>query len=224
LSALAERAVQQRPRRRERCSSCGTAGRFGQLICLGCGERMALKPRGGPNRRPVLAVAAILVAVGAAAAVMIVEGVDGGAPAATPIERPAAIDRAAVARAEARARELRRAERRARRARLAAAAGAWPAGRDGYTVVLSNTGDRGSAEAFARTVSDGGVKAGVIDANEHANLGSDLFLVFAGVYGDEAKAAATAARLAETYPGAYPQYVQAATGASSGRPAQQRSP
>jgi hypothetical protein len=223
LNAVAERGA-YRPRRRERCASCGAPGRFGQLICLGCGERMALRPRGGPSRRPVLAAGVTLLAIVAAAVVMIVEGVGRDpAPATGGTESPAALDRAAAERTAAEARARKRAER-ARRERLAAAAGAWPAGRDGYTVVLSNTGDRGSAEAFARTVSDGGVKAGVIESDRHANLGSDLFLVFAGVYGDEAKAAAAAARLAESYPGAYPQYVEAARGASSGRPAPQQSP
>jgi hypothetical protein len=223
LNAVAERGP-YRPRRRERCGSCGAAGRFGQLICLDCGERMALRPHGGPSRRPVLVAGITLLAIGAVAVVMIVEGVGRDpAPATSVAERPAALDRAAAERTAAEARARRRAER-VRRERLALAAGAWPAGRDAYTVVLSTAGDRASAEAFARTVSDGGVKAGVIESDRHADLGTGLFLVFAGVYGDEAKAAAEAAELAEAYPGAYPQYVEAAKGASSGRPAPQQSP
>ena len=209
MSAVAERAAPTRPRRRECCPACGTPGRFGQLICLGCGERMALSPRGAPSRRPFLIVAGLMIATGIAALVMVIEGI-GTRDDTRPVSdtRTAAEERA-LDRAAERADRRRRIEARARRQRLAAAAGTWPAQRSAFTVVLANTGDRGSASTFAKTVTNAGDDAGVIASNNHPNLGSNLFMVFSGLYESESEAALAAARLGESYQGAYPQYVEA---------------
>jgi hypothetical protein len=213
-------------RGRERCSSCGSTGRAGQLICLTCGERMALRPRGGaPRLRPAVVAGAAIVVTAGAAVGMVIEGVGGrDQPRAASLSPPAAVaasptlDRARVQAAK------RRGEERTRRA-LAEAADTWPAGRSGYTVVLLNTGDRAAARRFARSVSGGGENAGVITGRDHPNLAGGLFLVYAGTYKDQAGAAGAAARLGESYPGAYAEFVQAGSkGSSSGRPAPPQSP
>lgn len=209
MNAVAGQAP-YRPRRRERCESCGAPGRFGQLICLGCGERMALEPRGGPSRTPFLVVAALMVATGAVALLMVVEGIGTreGTLSASETQTPTAAESPSLDRAAAQSGK-RRTEERARRAILAAAGGAWPAGQAGYTVVLANTGDLASAESFASTVSNAGDDAGVIVSEDHPNLGAGLFVVFAGVYSTEQEAGMAAARLGESYSGAYTQYVEA---------------
>jgi hypothetical protein len=225
VNAVAERSGFL-SRGRDRCSTCGSTGRAGQLICLTCGERMALRPRGGARRlRPAaIAGAAIVVTAGAAVGVVI-DGVGGrDQPRAASLSRPAAVAPSpALDRAHAQATK-RRGEERTRRA-LAEAAGGWPASRSGYTVVLVNTGDRGGAERFAASVSGGGENAGVISGDAHPNLAAGLFLVYVGTYDDQAGAAAAAARLGESYPGAYAEFVEAgARGSNSGRPAAPQSP
>jgi hypothetical protein len=217
VSAVAARG-RARPRGMDRCTACGASGRRGQLICLGCGERMALRHRDAPGWRPAAFAAAALVLAAGSAVGLVIGAANGGREGA-PSADSRASERAADARERARAEAERRVKReRARRAR-AQAVGDWPAGRSGYTVVLLNTGDRASAERFARGLTEAGEDAGVLSAEDHPNLGGALFLAFAGVYSDEAEAAAAATRLRESYPGAYPQFVEAATGSSSGRPA-----
>ena len=83
-----------------------------------------------------------------------------------------------------------------------------------------NTGDRLAAERFARTVSGGGEDAGVLAGADHPNLAAGLFLVYAGTYHDQARAIGAAARLGESYPGAYAEFVEA--GSSRKRSARPR--
>jgi sporulation related protein len=207
VTAVAERG-RLAPREMERCSACGAGGPSGQLICLDCGEPMALRPRRrGPRLRPATAALVATVLTAGVAVGLAIDGVnDGGRPA-----EPAARARPGAAPPpdiDRRAQATKRREERKRRA-LAEAAGAWPASRSGYTVVVANTGDRGSAERFARSLTSAGENAGVIASDEHPNLGEDLFLVYVGSYDGQVSAAAAAARLGESHPGAYPQFVQA---------------
>jgi hypothetical protein len=208
------------PRGRERCPDCGSTGRDGQLICLDCGARRALRPQ-RRSRRPHPAIVALvaIVVVGGAAVGLVIAGMDDGKPNPGATPAASAPSPGASEKANADAARLRR-EARARRA--AAAGGAWPAGRGGYTVVLANMGDRASAEQLAKTVTDGGERAGVIAADEHPNLGGGLFLVYSGRYDDEAAATQAAARLGAAHQGAYPQFIQ--SGSSTDRPAASQSP
>jgi len=220
VNAVAERST-YRLRKRELCSSCGASGRFGQLICLGCGERMALRHR-SPSRRPFIVAAAVIAVTGAAALAMVIEGIGRDEAPAGSAAQPAVTPDPQVTEREAAEAGRRRSAARARRATLAA--GGWPATQSAFTVVLLNTGDRASAERFARTVSAAGDDAGVIKSDDHPGLGTGLFIVFAGTYDDEAEAGAAAARLGESYSGAYTQFVEAPKAASSGEPARPPSP
>jgi hypothetical protein len=87
-------------------------------------------------------------------------------------------------------------------------AGDWPAGREGWTVVLVNTDTEASARSYAQSVEESGVEAGVLSAAEHPNLGGDLWLVFSGVYDDQLEAGNAAAELQAQFGAAYPQLVQ----------------
>jgi hypothetical protein len=104
--------------------------------------------------------------------------------------------------------DLRRQSAAAARRQLARSAGTWPAGREGWTVVLVNTGDEASARSFAQSVEESGVEAGVLSTAEHPNIGGDLWLVFSGVYDDQAEAGEAAVELEAQFGAAYPQFVQ----------------
>ena len=213
------------PRGRERLPDCGSTGRAGQLICLDCGERRALRPRRRSRRPHPAAIALVAIVVTAGASVgLVIDGVNDGRPRAEAgaAEAPTAVTAPAVDRARAQATK-RRGEELTRRT-LAEASGAWPAGRSGYTVVLVNTADRAGAERLARSLSQAGEDAGVIASDKHPNLGAGLFLVYVGAYDNQVTATAAAARLGESHKGAYPQFIQGQAAPNTGRPAAPQSP
>lgn len=223
------------PRGRDRCQSCGASGRRGQLICLVCGERMALEKRSAPSWRPAVAAAAAMVLTAGIALGFVISAASGGDERQTasaapsredpgarsakpaPASRPAPAPQPALVRARVE-RGHRQSKERARRA-LAESAGGWPAGRSGYTVLLMSS-DEESARAFATGVKEAGFEAGVLSAAEHPNLGGTLFTVFSGVYETQAEAATAAAGLRQAYPRGYVQFVEAPTASSGAPPAQ----
>jgi hypothetical protein len=200
-------------RRRERCPSCGAFAERRQLVCLACGERLALEQKQGGGR-PVLIAVAALAAVALIALALVAEAlIGGGDDPPAPVASRAAQAPALPSGPDA---VQRAAQRRASR-QVASALPGWPAAQAGWTVVLLGAADRASAETFAHGVADEGVEAGVISPEERPDLGT-LWLVFSGVHPDQAGAAAAAAQLRLRYPGGYLRYVP--TAPSGGAPAQ----
>lgn len=84
---------------------------------------------------------------------------------------------------------------------------AWPAGQDGWTVVLVSlpeSGGRAAAQSAARkAIADGLTDVGVLNSSEYSSLHPGYFVVFSGIYNtiDEARAGLDTARA--TYPQAY---------------------
>jgi hypothetical protein len=68
----------------------------------------------------------------------------------------------------------------------------WPAGVDGYTVVLSSlpaAGGRAEAAQKARAAADAGLtEVGIIDSSRYSSLHPGYYVVFSGVYGSMAEA------------------------------------
>lgn len=84
----------------------------------------------------------------------------------------------------------------------------WPRDLKAFTVVLLSAEDRGSAERFARSASEGRpAKIGVIRADDFESLPKGFFVVFAGQYRDRPTADKAAARLGKRFSGAFPQLV-----------------
>jgi SPOR domain len=197
-------------RRRERCPNCEIPAQRGQLICLSCGTRLALD-RGGSDKRAVAAAAGALALTALVSLGLILDALSGGEERPQAAERPSERSRAAARAAERQPPSAQRAlwqyKARARR-QLAASAGTWPAGRVGWTVILSSMSDEQLAQDFAKDVEDAGVDAGVLSTDEHPALGTGIYYVFAGVYDDELEAGEAAAELAASYPGAYTRYVE----------------
>jgi hypothetical protein len=197
-------------RRRERCPSCDLPAQRGQLICLSCGTRMALD-RGASDKRAVAMAAGAMALVAGISLLLVVATLTGDddprqATASAPERsRPAA--RAAQRETVSAQRALWTYKAKAR-TQLAASAGTWPAGQEGWTVILSTMYDEEGAENFARDVEDVGVDAGVLSTEDFPALGTGVWYVFSGVYADELEAGEAAAELAAGYPGAYTQYVQ----------------
>jgi SPOR domain len=193
------------------CPSCGFLAEPGQLVCTNCGARLAL-PRDRPDR-PVaalaaLAVVAVLVAVAAGFALSEITGNDGDdSPAANQATQvataPSAADEPAeTARAEPPASPTPPEPRR----RLLLD---WPDGLTAHTVVLVTTSDRRGALRLARQAARSGIEAGLLAGADY-NLGSGLWVVFAGRFDTPEGAARQATDLAARYPGAYPQLIEPA--------------
>jgi hypothetical protein len=68
----------------------------------------------------------------------------------------------------------------------------WPAGVDGYTVVLNSLpapGGRAEATQKARAAADAGLtEVGILDSSRYSSLHPGYYVVFSGVYGSMAEA------------------------------------
>jgi SPOR domain len=200
-------------RRRERCPACGALTERRQLVCLGCGGRLALEPkaRGG---RPALAAAAALAAVSLISLAFVAEALIGSGDGSQPAAKAGAA--AAPSFQSGPDAAQRKAQRRAR-TQLATAIPGWPATQAGWTVVLLGTSDPRSADDLARQLGDSGVDAGVISPAERPDLGT-LWLVYAGVRKDQQSAIADVTRLRANFSGAYVRFVPTAPNAGAPAP------
>jgi hypothetical protein len=89
---------------------------------------------------------------------------------------------------------------------------AWPAGKSGYTVVLTSVpagGGRGPALAEARqAVAAGLQRVGVLDSAQYSSLHPGYYVVFSGVYASSADAQTASTRAhARGYAAAYPRRI-----------------
>jgi hypothetical protein len=85
----------------------------------------------------------------------------------------------------------------------------WPRELTAYTVVIVTSGDRPGARRVAREAAQSGLEAGLLDSDDF-DLGTDLWIVFAGRFDNQASAERQAANLGERYPGAYATLVKPA--------------
>jgi SPOR domain len=73
--------------------------------------------------------------------------------------------------------------------------------------VLVTTSDRSAAMRLARRAARSGIETGLLRGDDY-NLGTGLWVVFAGRFDTPEGAARQASGLAERFPGAYPQRVE----------------
>jgi hypothetical protein len=76
----------------------------------------------------------------------------------------------------------------------------------GYTVVLVTTSDRPAARRVAVEAAQAGTEAGLLRSDDY-DLGTGLWIVYAGRFDSQESAERQAVNLAERYPGAYPTQV-----------------
>ena len=211
-----------------RCEACGRGLEPGQLVGLSCGARLQGKGPGLRERLPAaeslpglaLLLALVVIGCGALGYAIASGGGDderreasssigespsaptaiGGSPAPTvttppegtppptaeePVEAPAGEPQPPASSL------LQR----------------WPADLSAHTVVLVTSSDRAGALHVAREAARSGLEAGLVDADRF-DLGSGLWIVFAGRYKSRDEAATRSVRLGERYPGAYPQLME----------------
>jgi hypothetical protein len=75
--------------------------------------------------------------------------------------------------------------------------------------VLVTSSDRPAALRLAREAARSGIEAGMLRSDDY-NLGTGLWIVFAGRFDTPEGATRQASDLAERFPGAYPQLVRPA--------------
>jgi hypothetical protein len=213
-----------------RCPRCGAAAQPGQEYCLGCGGRLGQQPDGPVERASttvaeqhdwagawlVPALLGLVIAVLGTGAAIAISGdgeeksaiptatggsltVTGGTPTLTAPEPTTPTETTAPATTTPTTTTgLPPAN---------PAAVTWPRDRRGWTIVLLSlpqTNGRDAAAAQAKKARDGGLRrVGVLDSSRYASLHPGYYVVFQGVYADEAAAASALQRARSVFPSAY---------------------
>ena len=189
------------------CPRCGEPAEPGQLVCLECGTRIALKEEGGDRRSldnlPAVVLLLCVVVIGAGAFGFALSELtsDSGndSAAADQTKQPAAGAGSPQTDTDTGA------SQQPSQSLLLE----WPKGLTAYTVVLVTTGDRPAARRVAREAAKSGVEAGLLRSDDY-DLGTNLWIVFAGRFDTQASAERQAGNLGERYPGAYATLVKPA--------------
>jgi hypothetical protein len=145
-----------------------------------------------PTRRPVFAIASIVVLVVAGALLAIVLSRGGGSGGDTTAPGDGVLPTAPASVPVTTAPERTRTQ-------PATASGDWPVGATGYTVVIATLAKHGHPRAeamrLARTVQVPGLTAHVLDSSEHPRLRPSVWIVFVGRYPTRARADRVARQL-----------------------------
>lgn len=164
------------------CPRCGEPAARGQEYCLECGARLTgagVPVRARGTSWVVRALLAGVVALaGAAVAVAATDRGGGRVALTTAIGGFTTASGAATLPAPSES--------------SPSSAADWPAGTDGWTVVLGTypqTAGRKAAEASAKRARTKGLQqVGILDSSRYASLHPGYWVVFAGVYASEAEA------------------------------------
>jgi hypothetical protein len=184
------------------CPRCGAPAERGQLVCVECGERMALtQSRRGPSFDNVPSIVLLLcvVILGAGALGFALAELtgddDGDVEAANRTAQPVPEADSGTPQPDADAAPDGDQQRQSLLMQ-------WPEDVRAYTVVLVTTGDRPAARRVAIEAAHAGLEAGLLDSDEF-DLGTDLWIVYAGRFDTQQSAERQAINLGERYPGAY---------------------
>jgi sporulation related protein len=195
------------------CPRCGAEAERGQLVCTSCGARLALDRRGlGLGVGALVALAAVVVLGAGASGFALSElTTDAGEDDVTAFDAEGRRAQAPAA-AEGQPQRATQAETPASdtepppRRRLLLD---WPDDLTAHTVVLVTTSDGDAARRLARQAAKSGIETGLLRSDDY-NLGTGLWIVFAGRFDTREGAARQASDLAGRFPGAYPQLVEPA--------------
>jgi hypothetical protein len=194
------------------CPRCGAPAERGQLVCLDCGARIALtQSRGGRSFESVPSVVLLLcvVILGAGAlgfAIGELTGDDGDGGEVVSADRTAQPAPAAGSGSPQDDAENAPGDAKEPRQSLLLE---WPDGVTAFTVVLVTSSDRPAARRVAVEAAQAGLEAGLLRSDEY-DLGSGLWIVFAGRFDSQQSAERQAVNLGERYPGAYATQVRPA--------------
>jgi hypothetical protein len=192
------------------CPRCGEPAEPGQLVCVECGSRIALKEEGGERRSldrlPAVALLLCVVVIGAAALGFALSeltddsGGDSSAADRTSEPRPSADTGAPQTETE-----TGEAQQPSKSLLMK-----WPKDLTAYTVVIVSSGDRPAAKRVAVEAAQTGLEAGMLRSDDF-DLGTGLWIVFAGRFDTQESAERQAGNLGERYPGAYATQVRPAS-------------
>ncbi|HWH44632.1 MAG TPA: SPOR domain-containing protein [Thermoleophilaceae bacterium] len=204
------------------CPRCGAAADAGQLLCVECGQRIALAWRQPPSwRLPAAVVGGVVLAAGIALALALAD-VAGDAEqvasapvptAAAPAPAPVPTDSAPVPTDSAPAppaaeEEPAPAPAPEEPSRTGGDLESWPADTSAYTVILVSSEDRAAAERRASSMADEGIPAGVLQSDDYSSLNPGYWVVFAGRFDTSEDAEKEAEKYASRgFPGGYPRFV-----------------
>jgi predicted nucleic acid-binding Zn ribbon protein len=187
------------------CPACGEAAAPDQLVCLECGTRLALdREQQQAGRAGALAALIAVVIVGAGAAGFALSELTSGSGDGEQVQRTA--KRLPPTETETAPEPKRKAKgtpQKPKRSLLLK----WPAGLTAHTVILVNAEDRGSARRVAIEAARTGLEAGVLRSEDY-DLGSGLWVVFAGRFDTRRGAERQAEDLSLRYPGTYVQLIE----------------
>jgi hypothetical protein len=195
------------------CTNCGEPAEPGQLVCLKCGERLSLQAAGERGSRlPLLAalVGVAVLAAGVAGFVLNELTSDSGGGGAQVAERQAEPELAPETETEPTRSEPEasaapetapRAEGNPQPAKHSLLL-EWPRDLTAHTVVLLNSSDRAAARRLALRAARSGIETGLLRSDDF-DLGTGLWIVFAGRFDTRRGAERQAQNLSGRYPGAY---------------------
>jgi predicted nucleic acid-binding Zn ribbon protein len=180
------------------CPNCGAPAEPGQLVCVECGERLALKEERG-ERRPLDNVPAVVVLLA-----VIVIGAGAFGFALSELTNDSDNDSAAANRPNTppAAKPTTETDTGAAQPPSHSLLLTWPSGVTAYTVVLVTSSDKPAARRVAREAAQSGLEAGLLRSDDY-DLGTGLWIVFAGRFDSQESAERQAGNLAARYPGAY---------------------
>jgi predicted nucleic acid-binding Zn ribbon protein len=189
------------------CPRCGEPAEPGQLVCLECGSRIALKEEGGDRRSlehlPAVALLLTVVVIGAAAFGFalseLTDDSKGDSSTTADTKKPSAGQGTRQTETETGA-----AQQSSRSLLLE-----WPKGLTAYTVVIVTSGDKPAAKRVAEEAAKSGLEAGLLKSDDY-DLGRNLWIVFAGRFDTRQSAERQAGNLGDRYPGAYATLVKPA--------------
>ena len=192
------------------CPRCGQPAAPGQLVCLECGSRIALKGEGGERRSldrlPAVALLLCVVVIGAAAFGFalseLTDDSEGDSSAADRTSEPKLSADAGAPQTET---DTGDAQQPSKSLLMK-----WPADLTAYTVVIVSSGDRPAAKRVAEEAAKSGLEAGMLRSDDF-DLGTNLWIVFAGRFDTQESAERQAGNLGERYPGAYATLVKPAS-------------
>ena len=213
-----------------RCPRCGADAQPGQEYCLECGGRLAQQPD-GPVARASTSVAErhdwagtwlvpallglVIAVLGTGAAIAI--SADGEEQSAIPTATGGSLTATGGTPTLTAPEPTTPTETTAPSTTTPAttappkpanpAAITWPRDRRGWTIVLLSlpqTNGRDAAAAQAKKARDGGLRrVGIVDSSRYASLHPGYYVIFQGVYADEAEASSALQRARSVFPSAY---------------------
>ena len=213
-----------------RCTRCGAAAQPGQEYCLECGGRLTQQPDGPVARAStsvaerhdwagtwlVPALLGLVIAVLGTGAAIAISGdgeeksaiptatggnltATGGTPTLTAPEPTTPTETTGAATTTP--------ATTAPPPPANPAAITWPRDQRGWTIVLLSlpqTNGRDAAAAQAKKARDGGLRrVGILDSSRYASLHPGYYVIFQGVYADEAEASSALQRARSVFPSAY---------------------